>query len=314
MKVAALDLGSNTFLLLVVEVSESGLGTVYGDFTEVTRLAQGVHAHGSFHPEALERAKVCLAKYQEIIREEQADVVVAVTTSAARSVDNLEQLLEMGNRYGIPIQMIDGKLEAELTFSGATFDRPNPKATLVVDVGGGSTEVISEKTGVSLEVGSVRLTEKFVHSHPLSQEDRKALFSHLDQVFTENKSHLPCTQGKNIVAVAGTPTTLAMMIQGLNTYEEEKIHGVLITRNELLNWFDRLCDMSIDQRRNVVGLEPKRADVIVSGLAILLKSMEHLGQERMTVSTKGVRYGVALRWRELHESAGRSPSGGVSLG
>jgi exopolyphosphatase/guanosine-5'-triphosphate,3'-diphosphate pyrophosphatase len=297
-KVAALDLGSNTFLLLVADVANGNIGKIYRDEIQVTKLGQGVHANKKFHPDALLRAEECLKEYGEMIREERPDRILAMATSAARDVSNGQELFKMGERYGIPIRIIPGHLEAKITFDGATYDLSDKSGIAIVDVGGGSTEVIAQgkesvPQGVSVDVGSVRLTEMFVTGHPVKPKEVEDLLNYAAQKFTEAKSQMPKAKIKEVVAVAGTPTTLAAVMQK-QPYRDDLVHGFKITVQQLEEWLYKLAKMDLNTRKNLPGMDPLRADVIVAGMAILLSSLRALNMKELKTSTRGVRYGVAL--------------------
>lgn len=297
MKVAALDLGTNTFLLLVADVERGKVTRVYRDEIRVTRLGQEVHRNRLFHPDALARAEQCFREYAEIIQAENVDYTVAMATSAARDVGNGEELFKLGKKYGIPIEIIPGAREAEITFRGSTFDEEDANGLAVIDVGGGSTEVIgqinNEISGASVDVGSVRLTELFVKSHPVSAEDLRALEIYVQQKFNEAREQLPIGKVKDVLAVAGTPTTLAAVIQG-KPYAKDVVNNFRIELPAMREWLKRLAAMTVPERQALPGMDPKRADVIVAGLVILISATELLGLKSIKVSDRGVRYGVAL--------------------
>ncbi len=312
MRVAALDLGSNTFLLLIAEVAEDPNYTsgplqvkeILCDETQVVRLAQDVDKTGRFHPEALKRAELCLLNYRQIIDQYRVDEVRAVATSAARDASNKEQFFSLGDRFHIPIRVIEGSLEAALTFRGATEGGASGKAQVVIDVGGGSTEVIGQssfgessgaETGVkghSFDVGSVRLTERFISKHPVPLEELQAMQSFIKEEFERGRGFLPQGPIDEVVAVAGTPTTLACL-KMQRDYSEDFVHGCQLSLDEMSEWLTRLASLSIEQREALVGMPAKRADVLVAGLAILMGATKALGQSQVTVSTRGVRYGLA---------------------
>ncbi len=298
MKVAALDLGSNTFLLLVCEVEAGQITKIYQDEIEVTKLGQGVHANKKFHPEALQRADGCLKKYAEIIAREKPEGTLAMATSAARDVSNGEELFKIGKKYNIPIQVIPGHLEAKITFDGATYDRENKFGVAAIDVGGGSTEIIAlddegQPQGVSVDVGSVRLTEMFVTKHPIPEQEVFALKKYATEKFSEVQRQLPRAKLTEIIGVAGTPTTLAAVMQAVE-YSDDKVHGYKITLHDLDIWIDKLAALDLPARQAVVGMDPKRADVIVAGMCILQAALKALNKTELVVSIRGVRYGVAL--------------------
>jgi exopolyphosphatase/guanosine-5'-triphosphate,3'-diphosphate pyrophosphatase len=298
LKVASLDLGSNTFLMLIAEVTSAGISKVYRDEIRVTRLGQGVHQSGRLHPEALARAEECFKAYAKILKIEKPDLVVAMATSAARDAANGHELFEIGKKYGIPIQIIPGHLEAEISFDGATYEFTDSRGFAVIDVGGGSTEVVlktndGQLRGVSFNVGSVRLTELFVSSHPVPAEDLKKLESYVEEVWRKDAPEINIDQVKKVIAVAGTPTTLAAVVQQ-KPYSSERVHGYSMDLATLWKWREQLASMGLQNRKDLVGMDPQRADVIVAGLTILAKFTEKLGANALQVSDRGVRFGIAL--------------------
>lgn len=300
MKVAALDLGSNTSLLLIAEVENGTVTKVYHDETRVTKMGQGVHMHRRLHPEALERLDKCFADYAKVIAQHKPEKVVAVATSAARDVSNGEALLELGRKHKIPIHIISGDQEARLTFKGALCDRAETRGIAVIDVGGGSTEIITEgddgPKGTSVDVGSVRLTELFVTKHPIPSAELAKVTEYAKQAY--KNAPLPTAEVIEVVAVAGTPTTLAAVDQK-REFDEKFVHGYKLDLKTMDAWRDKMAAMTVDQREELPGMQPKRADVIVTGTIILSEAMRALKQTQATVSTRGVRYGVALAHAEF---------------
>ncbi len=298
MRVGALDLGSNTFLLLIAEVEAGQIKEVICDHTQVVRLGQGVGQTRQFHPEALQRVEQCFAEYRRLMDLHQVEKVRAVATSAARDAQNKESFFALGERFGIPIRVIEGALEADLTFQGATMGMPSGPKRVVVDVGGGSTEIIGQSgvhssiKGYSLDIGSVRMTEKWISGHPVSLEELRSLRESIDQELKAHQQHLPQGQIDQVVAVAGTPTTLACL-KMKRDFAEEFVHGLELSVQELEEWLSELAKMSVEERENLPGMPPKRSDVLVAGLAILIGAVQNLGKDSLTVSTRGVRYGLA---------------------
>lgn len=298
MKVAALDLGSNTFLLLVCEVEQGVITKIYQDEIQVTKLGQGVHATRRLQPEALARAEECLREFSEIINAEKPSKVLAVATSAARDAANKQALFNIGEKYGIAIQIIPGELEAQITFDGATYDFTDRRGIGVIDVGGGSTEILAlgpdgQAQGTSVNVGSVRLTEMFVTGHPIKKNEIKQLKEYADEKFNEAKKLLPKVKLHKVIGVAGTPTTLAAVMQKA-PYSDEQVHNYTITVSQLEEWIDRLAAMDLPTRKALVGMDPLRADVIIAGMIILQSALNILKMPQLAVSIRGVRYGAAL--------------------
>ena len=290
MRVASLDLGSNTFLLLIADFENNKLKTVVRDELTTTRLGQGVHANRKFHPEALARAEECFSRYSKVIEETQPEKIIAMATSAARDVSNGEELFKLGEKYNIPIQIIPGDKEAQISFEGSTFEHEDDIGLAVIDVGGGSTEVIAkswagELVGKSLDIGSVRLTELF-------GEDIEKLEDYCDEVIAKNRSELIQEPVQKIVAVAGTPVTISLIIQEAD-YSHDKVHNYEFSLDQLRDLRTKLADMPLEVRKSIPGMDPKRADVIVAGTTILLKTAQALGSDAISVSDHGVRYGIA---------------------
>jgi len=295
-RVAGIDLGTNTFLCLIADVSQSGVVQVVRDEVRVVRLGQGVHATREFHPEALARAEATFREFQQFISEAQCEKGVAVATSAARDVKNVAALLQLGVKYGIPIEVISGEREAELTFAGA-IESSWAGLTAVIDVGGGSTEIIvGDRTGVraraSADVGAVRLTEMFVNSHPIADEELRALRAHAKSAIGSLKLQIPSGESiSQVVAVAGTPTTLASVVLG-RSFDADRVHGHKIQLSELDSLTARLAAMSVEERQKVSGMEPKRADVIVAGAICVAEALRSIQSSEIVVSIRGLRFGI----------------------
>jgi exopolyphosphatase / guanosine-5'-triphosphate,3'-diphosphate pyrophosphatase len=315
-RVAGLDLGTNTCLCLIadIELSEDRSSVlsmkVVRDDVRVVRLGQGVNATRALHPEALLRAEDTFREFERLINSAKCDRVLAVATSAARDVTNGQALLDLGAKYGIPIEIISGEKEAELTFAGA-IEPSWSGLTAVIDVGGGSTELIlGDKDGirarVSADVGSVRMTEAYVTQHPIPQAELDAISKRVREALKAAKEKISNTitgrtpifgvgqigEIAKVIGVAGTPTTLAAVDLG-HVFETEKVHGHEFTRARLEEWTAKLATMTVEERAKLAGMEPKRADVIVAGAICVTEAMRVLERESLQVSVRGLRYGVA---------------------
>jgi exopolyphosphatase/guanosine-5'-triphosphate,3'-diphosphate pyrophosphatase len=296
LKVAALDLGTNSFLCLIAQKGESGEVEVLYDESIITRLGQSVQKKGVLSKEALLRAAQAFSKFQENIKTHDVKKVMAVTTSAARDAENFEELKKVGEEYGIPISVIAGEEEAELSFQGA-IPSAERKNSLLLDIGGGSTELAyfdnDDFILKSLPLGSVRLGEMFVEEWTnLDQVSLKKvedqIIKTLELTFGEQRPPL-----KNWVAVAGTPTTLKAIQNG--EYKAEQIENSLLYKDDVQNLVTKLISLPLIERRKVPGLEAKRADVIPVGAKILETLMNWSAVDKVKVSTKGLRYGLAKR-------------------
>lgn len=286
-----MDLGSNTFLLLIVEGKDKNIHKVHADEISFTRIGQGVDQERKFHKDALKRVKKCFETFSQIIKSHDVDKVQAVTTSASRDVDNYHELIRLGESYDIPIQVISGEKEAELTHKGTTFEFDN-KNCMVIDIGGGSTEIVVYEDGqfneVSLNVGTVRLKERFMRTSSFS---KKNILSVKEFLKDELKKLPDFKKVDRYVAVAGTPTTLALLENRKS--QVEKIHGTKLSAEKIRFWREYLCTLSEEERELIIQ-EKKRADVIPFGSMILEGLSEALEISSFYVSTYGVRYGLAL--------------------
>lgn len=293
MRIAAIDLGTNTFLCLIVEADHTGIQRVLSDTAKVVRLGEGVHKNRAFGPAALRRAEDCLKEFKALIEKHEVESVAAVATSAARDATNGHELLALGLKYQVPISTISGEREAELSFRGITSDRTTLEGIMGLDIGGGSTEVMGfEKRkvkGVSVDIGAVRLTEMFVTGHPVSANERKAL----DDFAREKLGVFSRLRPKELIAAAGTPTTFAAIDLGID-FDARKIHGHKMSRDRVEEITLGLAQLDLEERKLVTGLDAGRADVIVAGGTILVAACDAMGVSEMTVSVRGIRFGVAL--------------------
>lgn len=298
MRVASIDMGSNSFLLLVAEVSKSGaIDKVLHDECVITRLGEGVDRTGKFNEVALKRAQECLQKYATKIEQFGVDKVQAVSTSAARDVLNKDEFFEIGEKLSIPIVVISGENEAQLTYMG-TVENPKEK-NLIVDVGGGSTEVVwnefnGELNRFSFDIGAVRLTERFISGHPIEPSELKKSELYIESILDPIKA-TPLSP-ERVYAVAGTPTTLACLIKN-HVFNTEIVQGMEVTLETTEHWIEKLSALNIEQRLSLEGLkkQPGRADVVVCGLQCLAGTLRALGISEYVVSTRGVRYGLAKK-------------------
>ncbi|MBK9293648.1 MAG: Ppx/GppA family phosphatase [Oligoflexia bacterium] len=294
-KIAAIDMGTNSFLCLIAEVSGSKL-KVIEDHVKVVRLGEKVNQNKFFLPQALARAQDCLKEFKKIIERNKVDKVIATATSAARDAKNGNELKRICDELSIPLFIIEGEKEAQLSFKGAVSNIENfeNKKILVVDVGGGSTEFIFSEPGkklkaISFDVGCVRLTEMFLSKDPIDERELFELRKYAQRAIS-NYGHI---NPDVIIAVAGTPTTLACVEQKID-FNESKVEGFKLTQNKLFNLLQNLSALSLDERKNIIGLEPLRADVIIAGIVLLQLALELAAKDEMVVSTRGLRYGVAL--------------------
>jgi exopolyphosphatase / guanosine-5'-triphosphate,3'-diphosphate pyrophosphatase len=304
-RIAVVDIGTNSTRLLVAEVDGERVEELERR-TTVTGLGQGVEATGRLADEAIARVSEALGAYREVIDRLGTERIVAVATSAMRDAENGPAFRdEIKERFGIDARTISGDEEARLTFLGATAGRESGSETLVIDIGGGSTEYVTGKAGsdpgfhVSTRMGSVRFTERHLRSDPPSHEEMTAL---ADDVRGVVEGDVPAQTRRCVelgIAVAGTATNLAAIDQELDPYDPEKIHGYRLSLGACERIVAQLAGLPVAERRQVTGLHPDRAPTIVAGAVILLESIRAFGLEDVEISETDILHGAALAaWHE----------------
>ena len=297
---AAVDIGSNSIVLLVLGDDD----TVLADASRVVSLGAGLDQTGRFAQDRMDAAMVALLDFSDQAAQfgiAAADIG-AFATSASRRAGNAAAFFRtVAKRTGIVVRTITGLEEAQLTWAGATFDLDLPSSQLgMVDLGGGSTEIVWAMHNAapcaphSLPLGTVRLTEKFFGPDPqrYAPEQFQKLKAHIHSVIS--RADL-CIQVENLIAVAGTATTLAAMSLGLKAWDREAVHGRRLSLSELDAWMDRLLASSATERQVWAAVSPKRADALLAGAAVLHTVGSLCGVDAMTVSTGGLRHGALLR-------------------
>jgi exopolyphosphatase/guanosine-5'-triphosphate,3'-diphosphate pyrophosphatase len=300
---AAIDIGTNSVLLTVAEQVESGLQPIL-ERAEITRLGEGTAASGRLSPGGIERTLAVLVEYASSARALGAERTATVATSAARDAANGPAFLEEARRVtGLQPEIIAGAREAELSFQAAVADFGAPdKSLVVVDIGGGSTEFAYGVAGpptfhASLDIGSVRLTERYVGCDPPSAWERAAVRAAVDRALEILPAPPP---GPELVALAGTATTLAALTLRLTRFDAAKVHRASLSRAQVHSLGERLWNLPLSERRVLPGMQPGRADVLPAGVEILSRVMERLAFRNVTISDRGVRWGL------LHSLAGQS--------
>ena len=301
MRVAVVDLGTNSTRLLVADVSGGSLEEIERR-TTVTRLGEGVDCSGRLADEAVARVHGALADYHAAISGLGAERRVAVATSAVRDSSNGDDFLHsLRERWGLDARAIGGEEEARLSFLGATAGRPPGEGPLLVlDIGGGSTEFVVGRSGqtpdfrVSTQAGSVRHTERFLPSDPPPPADLERLRAHMRGVIERSVPAEIRASTSAGIAVAGTPTSLAAIEQELAPYDPERVHGYPLAADSVEAMLVRLASIPLPERRHVTGLHPDRAATIVAGTAILAEAVAAFGLREIEVSERDILHGVAL--------------------
>lgn len=302
MRIASIDIGTNTFRLLVTEPGEgNSLQKLYVG-REITRLGEG-SGNGTrlIKPGAIERSLKALSGFSEIIRDLGVERTRAVATSMVRESDNGPEFVKMvKNETGLPVDVITGEEEALLTVSGVlksvTFDTPD---CLIFDIGGGSTEYIYVKEGTvtnltSTRLGVVCLTERFLSEEKESEAALSALGAHIEKKLAEGLSGFPSGgKGLTIIGTAGTPTSLAAVELGLRKYDADMVNNYTLTWDGIVRILSMILGTPRAERSAIPGLEKGREDLIVSGTEVVLKTMDRFSVNEMVVSDAGLLEGVA---------------------
>lgn len=299
MKVAALDFGTNSFLCLIAKMDQNGFIEVLHDTAQIVRLGQDLKTNKKICAEALSRAEESIKQFSAIIKKHKPDRILATATSAARDAENQSEFLALCEKYKIPVQIISGELEAQLTFQGAVSSYENDETKrVVIDIGGGSTELICGTGhrlhfGKSADVGAVRMTENYLSIHPVEAVENKAMLAFIKTEISELvKKVTHDFKPDQVLAVAGTPTELAKIEIG--KFDPKKIDGFLLKLNQIERYFDVFASTSVEDRIQKLNVSPGRADIIYAGTAILFETLKCLGQDKLSVSSRGLRYGTAL--------------------
>ena len=293
MTVAIIDIGSNTSLLLIAKLPTDShhLPSVWEDQLFFTRLAEGFSKEKKIQKQALERQKLFFEKAQKIIHQYAVDEIRCVATAAARTAENADQLLALAKSYGISINIISSEQEAILSRKGALFRLSvENNSAVVLDIGGASSEISTHDQFYSIPIGSVNLTEQFLHDDPPKETQiialTKKIQTELDLIpFSFSK----CS---TLVATAGTPTTLAALKN--KTEEISVLHGKKLSKEDVNSWWKYLFKISTEERKDIKGMPFYRADVMPAGLSLLVEVMNKFQWLECTVSTTGLRYGLLL--------------------
>jgi len=300
-RVAVVDLGSNTTRLLIAEVQDDEVAEL-DRRTEITALGQGVDASGNLSEDAMGRVTDAVANYREAIDAADVEHTTAVATSAVRDAENGGELCKrLRDRFGLEVTTLGGEEEARLTFLGATARRaPRLGPVMVIDIGGGSTEVVVGVAGleptyiVSTQAGSVRQTDRHLHSDPPTSGEREALHRDAREILVEAVPVALRGSVRAGIAVAGTATSLAAIDQGLEAYDPQRVEGYRLDLGACERMLEMLAGLPLEERREVTGLEPARAPTIVAGVSILVQAIRAFELESVTVSEADILHGAAL--------------------
>jgi exopolyphosphatase/guanosine-5'-triphosphate,3'-diphosphate pyrophosphatase len=302
MNIASIDIGSNTILMLITEIDtkSQNIKTLRNEY-RTPRLGRGLTPGKPISDESLNKMYDVFDDYFHLIEKYDCKKVIASATNALRIASNANEIIaDIKKKYSLDINVLSGEEEAEYSFLGASTTLPETNEKIVVDIGGGSTELIYGKDDEiiyrkSFPVGAVSITEEFVNHNPPLSSELEQIESKLNDTFSEIRNQFP--KNLDAIAVAGTPTTLACINQGLSEYVEDEIEGAVLTQKN----FEKLIDIFSDMRsQNILKKYGKivrgREDVILEGTMILNEIMNFLELDKFYVSGKGIRYGAVVKY------------------
>lgn len=304
MRYAAIDIGTNTVRLLVADVGTDGVKHDYKKHVVITRLGEGVDETRRFAPEAVIRTLEAIAEYADEIERLGAEEVRAIATSAARDAENSGEFVDAAsNLLGKNIDIISGNQEATLSYLGATSGFPftnGDDPVLVFDIGGGSTELIfgrgaKMERAISLDIGSVRLTELFIKNDPPGPAELARIREDVRRQVRNGLADIkPVKENITVIGVAGTVTTIQAVKLGLEHYYADAIHLSKLTKADIDETLELFLSLELERRQDLPGLEPKRADVIIAGTIIAETVLDEIGAAEMTVSDSDILDGIIL--------------------
>jgi exopolyphosphatase/guanosine-5'-triphosphate,3'-diphosphate pyrophosphatase len=314
-RVAAVDLGTNSTRLLVADIDDGHISDLARE-TRITRLGEGVDERRRLLPGPVARVRNVLADFRSTAESLGAERTLAIATSAVRDAENGEAFLgEVEWSYGFATRLLSGHDEAMLMFRGVTSERMLEDGTVIVDIGGGSTELVAGGPGGvrwhdSLDIGSVRITERFLHSDPPTQADLEDAATAVRALLAERVPEEIRNDTHSAIGVAGTITSLGALALGLDEYDRDRVHGFKLSAAALDEQLQRLASVPLEERRGMRPLDPDRAPVIVGGAVIARELLAFFGLDELEISERDILDGAALAAAELPEKEeGAAPPG-----
>ncbi len=296
-KFATIDIGTNTILMLIAEQINDNNFKVIADYHNIARLGEDfTNTNKKIIPEAKNRAIKILKDYRTLIEKHKVDKVFAVATSAVRESENSKDVInEFQNTLGYPIKIISGEQEAFYSYLGAV--NKDDLDTLVIDIGGGSTEIIIGKglkieKRISYDIGAVKLTKMYIPEHPPTENQLNEMSNFIKEKLLEQKINLDNSKKFKVYAVAGTPTTIAAVDLGLHDFNRDLIEGHVLTLDKIQFILKKFISVTIDEIVTKFKVHPKRADVITAGTKLLFEILKFFNLSKCIASTKGLRYGM----------------------
>ncbi|HEX2947354.1 MAG TPA: Ppx/GppA phosphatase family protein [Clostridia bacterium] len=305
MRLAAIEIGTNSTKMIIVERNETGSYSTIRKCITVNRLSHRMFEKNIIQPEAFEGGLDIIRDYMRVIKENEAELVSIFSTSVLRDADNKDVFMqEVKSRTGCDIQIISGDTEAWYAYKAVSrLIQDRDGKAIVIDIGGGSTEVILGNREyidqkISIDIGAVRLTELYCKNDPPTDQDISRISGYVKEKLIGIPSIAP--QNAMLIGTGGTIKTLATIYSAVDDWDEKSINGMIVPRKAVLDIFQELAGMNIEARKKVKGLNPKRADVIITGLLILLSIFEVYEANEITISSYGVLEGLVEDYIGLH--------------
>jgi exopolyphosphatase / guanosine-5'-triphosphate,3'-diphosphate pyrophosphatase len=312
-RIAAVDLGTNSTRLLVADVDDGRISDLARE-TRITRLGEGVDERRRLLPGPIARVRNVLTDFRRSAESLGAERTLAIATSAVRDAENGEAFLgEIEWSYGFATRLLSGHEEALMTFRGVTSDRSLEQGTVIVDIGGGSTEFVAGgPDGIrwhdSLDIGSARLTERFLHSDPPTEAELGAGAAAVRALLAQRVPDEIRSDTLSAIGVAGTITTLGALALGLEEYDRDRVDGSELSAPALEAQLQRLASVQLEERRRLRPLDPDRAPVIVGGAVIVREVLAFFSLDKLEISERDILDGAALAAAELpDEEEGPAP-------
>ena len=304
-KIASIDIGSNTVRLLILEFDENRNFHILASRRVITRLGEGMDTHGKLMEPRMSATLSALSAFRQDCIAHGNPPLYAVATSAVREASNGKEFIRLAQeKTDIEIKIIPWEEEARLTLEGVFWKIPHEnRKMLTLDIGGGSTEfILSEGKSIagfcSSSLGAVRLTEKFIHQHPVDNTEYENLTSHLKNELQAIKEKLSAFMPQVLIGTAGAVTTLVALKENIYPYDPEKIHGALLPRQDIEILIQDLKGKSLNERLALKPLERGREDLIIAGTAIVLETMRAFQCDPLLVSEYSLREGIILKTLE----------------
>ena len=294
MRIATIDIGSYSVRLSIGEIKDSKIKIIY-EKGVITGLGKGVTSNGILDKKAVEETIEVLKEYKNTINEHGADKVIAVATEALRRAKNAKEFInKVKETTGIDIKVITPDEEGKLSYKAVCYSLKLSRRIVVVDQGGGSTEFIYGKSCdiekvISLPVGIVNLTERFVKHDPPLKEELKSMKEFIDNNLKKLEFEVD-----NIVGLGGTITTLSALEYNIYPYDPSKIHGSILKRESIKKWLNKLANMKISERKKIPQIEDRRAEAIVSGILMFDRILDHFKKDEIIVSDWGLKHGLMV--------------------